>query len=223
MSNDVLTQAPGLGEIPDVQSLDPVLRREWAEARLQDIKRNGRSELAIVGEGLELVIRVVRELEKGARPRVVSEAVTSGELRGTLLGLAGVLKEGSPAPDEGSTDALISQPWDARRKSLGKKPTELPCSLSGSRNRASFLPGLRQWHLIIKPEIPYITVHNSRLSSVVPKKNPIAHSSGLSRATASPWATTLPVSRTQEPTGRTQKVRPSTRPTYLPMIRFWKH
>ena len=89
---------------------DPVLRREWAGARLQDTKRNGRSELDTVGEGLELVISVVRELEKGAWPRVVSEAVTSGELRGTLLGLAGVLKEGSPAPDEGSTDALISQP-----------------------------------------------------------------------------------------------------------------
>ena len=29
---------------------DPVLRREWAEARLQDFKRNGRSELDIVGE-----------------------------------------------------------------------------------------------------------------------------------------------------------------------------
>ena len=45
---------------------DQVLRRELAEARLQDIKRNGRSELDIVGEGLDLVIRVVRELEKGA-------------------------------------------------------------------------------------------------------------------------------------------------------------
>ena len=73
MGNDVLTQAPVLGEIPDVQSLDPVLRREWAEARLQDIKRNGRSELDTVGKGLELVISVVRELEKGAWPRVVSE------------------------------------------------------------------------------------------------------------------------------------------------------
>ena len=48
------------------------------QARLQDIKRNGRSELDIVGEGLELVLRVVRGLEKGAWPRVVSEAVTSG-------------------------------------------------------------------------------------------------------------------------------------------------
>ena len=89
---------------------DQVLRRELAEARLQDIKRNGRSELDIVGEGLELVLRVVRELEKGAWPRVVSEAVTSGELRETILGLAGVLKEGSPTPDEAITDDSISQP-----------------------------------------------------------------------------------------------------------------
>ena len=89
---------------------DPVLRREWAGARLQDIKRNGRSELDTVGEGLELVISVVRELEKGAWPRVVSEAVTSGELRGTLLGLAGVLKEGSPAAEKASlTTRLVSR------------------------------------------------------------------------------------------------------------------
>ena len=89
---------------------DPVLRREWAEVRLQSIKRNGRSELDIVGEGLDLVLRVVRELEKGAWPRVVSEAVTSGELRETLLGLAGVFKEGSPTPDEAATDDSTSQP-----------------------------------------------------------------------------------------------------------------
>jgi hypothetical protein len=89
---------------------DQVLRREWAEARLQDIKRNGRSELDIVGEGLDLVIRVARELEKGAWPRVVSEAVTSGELKETILGLAGVLKVGSPAAEKGGTDAPVSQP-----------------------------------------------------------------------------------------------------------------
>ena len=77
---------------------------------VQDIKRNGRSELDIVGEGLELVISVVRELEKGAWPRVVSEVVTSGELRETLLGLAGVLKEGFLAAGKGITDDPISQP-----------------------------------------------------------------------------------------------------------------
>ena len=123
---------------------DPALRREWAGVRLQDIKRNGKSGLDIAGEGLELVISVVRELEKGAWPRVVSEVVTSGDLRETLLGLAGVLKEGSPAAEQGITDDSISQPRDARRMSWGKKPTELPCSLSGSRNRASLLPGLRR-------------------------------------------------------------------------------
>ena len=56
------------------------------------------------------MIRVVRELEKGAWPRVVSKAVTSGELRETLLRLAGVLKEGSPAAEKGSTDDPINQP-----------------------------------------------------------------------------------------------------------------
>jgi len=50
---------------------DPVLRREWAGVRLQDVKRNGRSELDTVGEGLELVTSVVRELEKGAWPRAL--------------------------------------------------------------------------------------------------------------------------------------------------------
>ena len=33
----------------------------------------------------------------------------SGELREMLLGLVGVLKEGSPASDEGSTDDPISR------------------------------------------------------------------------------------------------------------------
>jgi hypothetical protein len=37
---------------------DQVLRREWAEARLQDIKRNGRSELDIVGEGLDMYLKL---------------------------------------------------------------------------------------------------------------------------------------------------------------------
>jgi len=36
--------------------------------------------------------------------------VTSGELRETLLGLAGVLKEGSPTAEKGITDDPISQP-----------------------------------------------------------------------------------------------------------------
>ena len=66
---------------------DPALRREWAGARLQDIKRNGRSELDTVGEGLELVISVVRELEKGAWPRVVSECCDVWRAEGDAAGV----------------------------------------------------------------------------------------------------------------------------------------
>jgi len=36
--------------------------------------------------------------------------VTSGELKETLLGLVGVLQEGSPAAEQGITDDSISQP-----------------------------------------------------------------------------------------------------------------
>jgi len=45
------------------------------------------------------------------------------------------------------------------------------------------------------------------LSSTFPKKNPVAHSKGLSSETARASATTLLDCNTQEPTGRTQKVR----------------
>jgi len=42
---------------------------------------------------------------------------------------------------------------------------------------------------------------------MLPKKNPTAHSKGLSSDTAKASATTLLDCKTQEPTGRTQKVR----------------
>jgi len=44
---------------------------------------------------------------------------------------------------------------------------------------------------------------------VLPKKNPTAHSSGLSSDTAKASATTFPDSSTEEPTGRTVKEHPS--------------
>jgi len=55
--------------------------------------------------------------------------------------------------------------------------------------------------------MPEIIFQSSRLSSTLPKKNPTAHSKGLSSDTARASATTLPVSSTQEPIGHTQKVR----------------
>jgi hypothetical protein len=58
------------------------------------------------------------------------------------------------------------------------------------------------------PDMPEIIFQSSMLSSVFPKKNPMAHSCGLFNDAASPAAATLFDCKTQEPTGRTQKVRP---------------
>jgi len=38
---------------------DPTLRREWAETRLQQMKRNGRTEMDIVGEGLDMLLKIL--------------------------------------------------------------------------------------------------------------------------------------------------------------------
>ena len=46
-----------------------------------------------------------------------------------------------------------------------------------------------------------IIFQSSRLSSMFPKKPPTADFKGLSNDIANPWATTLPLSNTQEPTG----------------------
>ena len=51
------------------------------------------------------------------------------------------------------------------------------------------------------PDIPVMTVQSSRLGSVLPKKNPTAHSSGLSSDTSKASANTFPDSKTEEPTG----------------------
>ena len=45
---------------------DPKLRREWAENRLQQMKRNGRTEMDIVGEGLDMLLKILQESERAA-------------------------------------------------------------------------------------------------------------------------------------------------------------
>ena len=71
---------------------DPTLRREWAENRLQQMKRNGRSEMDIVGEGLDMFLKVLQEWQRAAWPQVVNNGVVTGEFRETLLGLASLWK-----------------------------------------------------------------------------------------------------------------------------------
>ena len=79
---------------------DPTLRREWAETRLQQIKRNGRTEMDIVGEGLDMLLKILQESERAAWPRVVNNGVVTGEFRETFLGLASLWKGEAPKAEE---------------------------------------------------------------------------------------------------------------------------
>ena len=45
---------------------DPALRREWVAIRLQQMKRNGRSEMDIVVEGLDMLLKMLQESERAA-------------------------------------------------------------------------------------------------------------------------------------------------------------
>ena len=78
----------------------PTLRREWAETRLQQMKRNGRSEMDIVGEGLDMLLKILQESERAAWPQVVNNGVVTGEFRETLLGLASLWKGEAPKAEE---------------------------------------------------------------------------------------------------------------------------
>ena len=82
---------------------DPTLRREWAENRLQQMKRNGRSEMDIVGEGLDMFLKVLQEWQRAAWPQVVNNGVVTGEFRETLLGLASLWKGQTTAAEKTQT------------------------------------------------------------------------------------------------------------------------
>ena len=91
---------------------DPKLRREWAATRLQQMKRNGRTEMDIVGEGLDMLLKILQESERAAWPQVVNNGVVTGEFRETLLRLASLWKgqatttaEGQSAPTLGPDSA----------------------------------------------------------------------------------------------------------------------
>ena len=51
----------------------------------EQIKRNGRSEMDIVGEGLDMFLKILQESERAAWPQVVNNGVVTGEFRQTLL------------------------------------------------------------------------------------------------------------------------------------------
>ena len=54
----------------------------------------------IVGEGLDMLLKILQESERAAWPRVVNNGVVTGEFRETLLGLASLWKGQSPTTEE---------------------------------------------------------------------------------------------------------------------------
>ena len=93
---------------------DPALRREWAETRLLQMKRNGRSEMDIFGEGLDMYLKLAQELTKGAWPRVVNNGVVTGEFRETLLGLANLWTGQTTAAAEGQSAPTLGPDSEAQ-------------------------------------------------------------------------------------------------------------
>ena len=82
---------------------DPKLRRECAETRIQQMKHNGRTEMDIVGEGLDMLLKVLQEWQRAAWPQVVNNGVVTGEFRETLLGLASLWTGQTTAAAEGQS------------------------------------------------------------------------------------------------------------------------
>ena len=93
---------------------DPTLRREWAETRLQQMKRNGRTEMDIVGEGLDMLLKILQESERAAWPRVVNNGEVTGEFRETLLGLGSLWKGQTTAAAEGQSAPTLGSGGPAR-------------------------------------------------------------------------------------------------------------
>ncbi len=89
---------------------DPQLRHQWASAHLEQMKRGGRSELDIVGEGLDLLLRLAKAMNQDSWQRVVGSAVASGEVRQTLIEMTSIFKGDSPQPSIGQPNVKSNSP-----------------------------------------------------------------------------------------------------------------
>ena len=54
-----------------------------------------------------MYLKLAQELTKGAWPQVVNNAVVSGEVRQTLVGLAGLLKDQTPTAEEDQIGPIL--------------------------------------------------------------------------------------------------------------------
>jgi len=71
------------------------------------MKRNGRTQMDIFGEGLDMHLKLAQELTKDAWPRVVNNGVATGEFRETLLGLGSLWKGQAPKAEENQSAPVL--------------------------------------------------------------------------------------------------------------------
>ena len=79
---------------------DPRLRKEWAEEHLKQMKYQGRTELEIVDEGLEMFCKFLDRCGRSTNwPEAVAEMARSGELHKTMRAVVeGIHAAKTPSP-----------------------------------------------------------------------------------------------------------------------------
>lgn len=87
---------------------DPDFRREWAETHLGRMKRNGRTEMDILKEGVDLICSMVERMHKPTTINdVISDAVRTGEFSKLVEALVRVVKSGAPSPAQASPPTKV--------------------------------------------------------------------------------------------------------------------
>ena len=74
---------------------------------MQQMKRNDRTEMDILGEGLDMLLKILQESERVAWPRVVNNGVMTREFRETLLELGSLWKGQVPKAEENQSAPVL--------------------------------------------------------------------------------------------------------------------
>ena len=143
---DIKLQKPSLDDIAmGIIKEDPDYRRQWAETYLERLRRNGRTEMDIFAEGLEIMRSMSEFIHKPTSiPDVLSEAVRTGELRKIVELLAQQVGRPEPSPAEpASVPESLPTPESVLPESAPALPSLPPeVDPSSKQRRQRFLHGL---------------------------------------------------------------------------------
>ena len=104
---------------------DPDFRREWAETHLGRMKRNGRTEMDILTEGVDVICSIVERMHKPATiTDVLSDAVRTGEFSKVVEALVREARSAEPSPVVPSPPTKVtSTPKQVSQESAPVKPS----------------------------------------------------------------------------------------------------